>query len=88
MCAASCQIILAMRLTFKYRIHSERFEIKMELAGQTGQIFSNKKTRLGGVAHFLFQAVQTEITVPFGQHFHCNLICYLFASTSAFTWVF
>ena len=65
-----------MRLTFKYRINSERIEIKIERAGQK-EIFRNQRTLFGGVPHFLLQA--TDITVPFAQHFHFHLICYLFA---------
>ena len=85
--AMSCQIPLAMRLTFKYRINSERVELKMERADQT-EILSEKSLPFGGVPYFLFQAAQTEITVPFGQRFHFYLICYLFAPSSAISWVF
>ena len=58
----SCQIPLAMRLTFNYRINSERIEVKMERAGQT-EILNKKSLPFGGVSYFLFQAAQTRITV-------------------------
>ena len=74
------------QITFKYRINSARVEIKMESAGQT-EIFRNKRTPFGGIPRFLLQSVQTEITVPFAQHFHFHLICYLFAQSSAITCV-
>ena len=60
--ALSSQIPLAMRLTLKYRINSERIEVKMERAGQT-EILSKESLPFGGVSYFLFQAAPTKITV-------------------------
>ena len=77
----SCQIPLAMQLTFKYRINIERVEIRVERPGQT-EIVRNKRTPFRGVPRFLFQSVQTDITVPFAQIFYFHLICYLFALLS------